>query len=284
MGYATFRPSSELAPFIESFWIQENLTDAAVHDFPPTRVLPTGFVDIAFYYLDPFQCVNDDVRRRLTSVVVTGPQTTFRRYAATGRTGIVIARFWPGAASVFFPQPLHELRDLNAGLADLIGPSGVEEITERLQETPAAREKVAHVAAFLKARLRRDRACADVRTAVNQIIALGGRCSVRGLARLLHLSSRQLERRFRQHVGIGPKTLGRIARFQRAIEIHDSGLSWAMTAHSAGYQDQSHLVNESRALSGLTPVEVHARRRYTALGEFFNSGSGRSPICRTLYV
>jgi AraC-like DNA-binding protein len=160
----------------------------------------------------------------------------------------------------------------------------VQEITQRTQEARGARERVAEVEAFLKARLRPDRAFPNVRDAVEQTIAAGGCRSVGELARMRNLSSRQLQRWFRNNVGIGPKVLGRIARFQRALDIRASGSSWGMTAHAAGYQDQSHLANECRALSGLSPVQVYARRRSTALAKYFNAGPGVSPFCRTLYV
>lgn len=260
------------------------MTDAAAHSFSPTRVLPSGFVDIAFYYLEPFLEVGDGRYQHLAPVVVTGPQTTFRIYAATGRTGIVIARFWPGAASAFLPQPLHELRDLNIDLADLIAPKCVQDVSQRLQEAQGAAERVAEVEAFLKKRMRPDGASLDVREAIDLIVAGGGRRSVSDLARAMHLSSRQLQRRFRQRVGIGPKALARIVRLQRALEIRASGWSWGMTAHAAGFQDQAHLANECRALSGLSPVEVHRRRSSTALAHFFNAGPGVAPYCPTLYV
>jgi AraC-like DNA-binding protein len=37
--------------------------------------------------------------------------------------------------------------------------------------------------------------------------------------------------------------------------------AWADLAYDAGYYDQAHLIREVRALSGLTPVRLHAERR-----------------------
>lgn len=50
--------------------------------------------------------------------------------AASGRTGTVIVRFQPGAASVFLPQPLHELRDENVDLTDLVATARVRDVTQ----------------------------------------------------------------------------------------------------------------------------------------------------------
>jgi transcriptional regulator GlxA family with amidase domain len=74
------------------------------------------------------------------------------------------------------------------------------------------------------------------------------------------VSERQLERRFREAVGYGPKTLQRVLRFRHVLEALDAGgreadgLSWI--AAYAGYSDQAHMTRETIALSGLTPIQL----------------------------
>jgi AraC-like DNA-binding protein len=46
---------------------------------------------------------------------------------------------------------------------------------------------------------------------------------------------------------------------------------WARIAAAAGFADQSHLIRECTALTGLTPGEVHRERRSEA--ETFNPDS-----------
>jgi AraC-like DNA-binding protein len=78
--------------------------------------------------------------------------------------------------------------------------------------------------------------------------------TVAEVAQRVFLSERQLERRFADHVGYGPKTLQRILRLQhvvRQLESHAAG-RLAEVAASAGYADQSHLSRETRRLTGLT--------------------------------
>ena len=76
----------------------------------------------------------------------------------------------------------------------------------------------------------------------------------------LGLSERQLRRRFADAVGYGPKTLARVLRFQRFLELaaanHDdlAGLAFA-----AGYADQAHLTRECRRrVVGRTPSDLVA--------------------------
>jgi AraC-like DNA-binding protein len=85
----------------------------------------------------------------------------------------------------------------------------------------------------------------------------GGSAGVAEVARRVYVSERQLQRRFDERVGYGPKTFQRIARFQRAVgQLVRDGAELARTALSAGYSDQAHLTRESRRLAGLSPREL----------------------------
>jgi AraC-like DNA-binding protein len=83
---------------------------------------------------------------------------------------------------------------------------------------------------------------------------------VERLAAALGIGDRHLRRRFAAAVGYGPKTLHRILRFQRFLQLMGRGpatdLAWL--ALEAGYADQAHLTRECRRLSGLTPAQLLA--------------------------
>jgi AraC-like DNA-binding protein len=79
---------------------------------------------------------------------------------------------------------------------------------------------------------------------------------VSDLAQRVGLSERQLLRRCRDALGYGPKTLGRIFRFQRfqSIAAAKPGAGLAELAADAGYSDQPHLTRECVRLAGVTPA------------------------------
>ena len=76
------------------------------------------------------------------------------------------------------------------------------------------------------------------------------------IARRLGCSPRQLERLFAAGVGLSPKELSRIARFQSLLRLagREPAASWADLAVRGGYADQAHLVREFKAFSGATPT------------------------------
>jgi AraC-like DNA-binding protein len=61
-------------------------------------------------------------------------------------------------------------------------------------------------------------------------------------------------------VGLTPKRFARVRRLQRLLgEIHgNSVVDWAEVAARHGYYDQPHLINDFRALTGVTPGEYLA--------------------------
>ncbi len=69
-------------------------------------------------------------------------------------------------------------------------------------------------------------------------------------------SRKHLTHRFREQVGLPPKVMARVLRFERAVALLSGGTGLAEAAFACGYYDQAHLNREFRALSGCTPTEL----------------------------
>jgi AraC-like DNA-binding protein len=78
------------------------------------------------------------------------------------------------------------------------------------------------------------------------------------LVSALGLSERTLRRHCEHAFGYGPKTLDRVLRMQRFLELSRTrpALGLANLAGAAGYADQAHLNREARRLTGLTPSAI----------------------------
>ena len=104
-----------------------------------------------------------------------------------------------------------------------------------------------------------------------------GRVSVAELACAVGLSTRQLERAFRERVGLGPKTFLRLVRFQRALALlRRPGASLAAIAARCGYFDQAHLVRDFREFAHESPGRFRAAQG--ELGGHFVDGAPRAPL------
>lgn len=108
-----------------------------------------------------------------------------------------------------------------------------------------------------------DQRCTLASSAARLLRASKGRSPVRQVADRLGASERSLRRNFRQAFGIGPKAYARTLRIKNLLMEADrcAKPDWADLAVWHGYADQSHMLNEVRAMSGHTPVQLHAMRR-----------------------
>lgn len=91
---------------------------------------------------------------------------------------------------------------------------------------------------------------------VNDIERQGGQVKIGNLIKSHFITERQLERQFRQQIGISPKDFIDLTRFNRvltAIQSADGKKSIAEIAWEYGYYDHAHLTNTFKKYTGSTP-------------------------------
>ncbi|WP_095087430.1 helix-turn-helix domain-containing protein [Mesorhizobium sophorae] len=169
----------------------------------------------------------------------------------------VQVNFTPLGARRFFKLPMSELTDSMVVLDDVLGAEGMA-LRERLGNAPdwAARFDIAE--AFVAARLENAAETPlEIAWAYDRIITSGGRTRISSIAERLGRSRKHLASGFSDAIGIGPKTLSRIVRFNRALGLsRQQTVDWADIAADCGYADQAHLVREFRDLAGETPTAL----------------------------
>jgi AraC-like DNA-binding protein len=166
----------------------------------------------------------------------------------------------PRAARRLLGVPMHELADRTVALDDVLG-AGARELVERIAGAEGWPARFALVQEALAARLADAPPLrSEVGWALGRIAAAPRPARVGDVARELGWSHRRLIARFRDEVGLPPKLVARIARFERvreALASHpDAGL--AGIAARCGYADQAHLTREVGELAGTTPTRLRA--------------------------
>ncbi|WP_030823125.1 helix-turn-helix transcriptional regulator [Streptomyces hygroscopicus] len=218
----------------------------------PQRVLPDGCTDLIWSGTGPDG-----------ELIVAGPDT--RAHLASGPPGThaVGLRFAPGAGPAVLGVPAHELRDLRVPLAALWPDAEVRRLAERIAERtaePTAGRAAERIAGCESApgRVLEEAALGRLRTAeppdpvLAAIVAgISRGTGVAGIAAAVGLGERQLHRRSLAAFGYGPKTLGRVLRLNRALDLARTGVRFAEVAATAGYADQAHLAREVRTLTGV---------------------------------
>jgi AraC-like DNA-binding protein len=238
--YAELRPPPELASHACCVWTQVAGPSGHVQ-----RVLPDGCADIVWMAGG--------------ELVVAGPATGHVLAEIPPGVTAVGVRFGPGAAGAALGQPAHELQDRTVELGDLWGAAG-RELTERMALTSPL-QRMGLLADAVARRLRDARAPDPV--VARAAVLLAGGMPVAEAGREVALGERHLRRRFHDAVGYGPKTLQRVMRMRRFLDLVEAmpEPDVGRAAVEVGYTDQPHLTRESTALTGLPPVALLASRQ-----------------------
>ena len=154
--------------------------------------------------------------------------------------------------------PMGELANRTVPVEDVLGALG-NGLVQRIGEAPGWPERFAIVDAALVALLSRAPDIDDgVAWSMGRITSSGGTAAIGELAADLGWSHRRLIARYRDAVGLPPKLVSRIVRFERASARIRMGADLAVAAAECGYFDQAHLAREVRELAGITPTELRA--------------------------
>ena len=278
MLYRELIPAPVLRRCVRCYW---TLRAEAPGNPSAQRVLPDGCVEIVINLGARFVRHDESGRtERQPRELLIGPTTRHVSIAPTGTIRLVGIRFAPGGAVPFLSVAPRELRDGAPSLADVAPPFGAD-VVERLATAPYGAEAPILDSA-LGARLSRSRRGTDRRVlaAVRATIDTDRPLNVDSLISLTGLGARQLERVFRDTVGIGPKTLCRLVRFQRVVRAIEPATAplWARLAARHGYADQSHLAREFREFAGTT-LTRYAGEMHPMSDHFHDvSGVGDSPV------
>ncbi|MEU8262237.1 helix-turn-helix domain-containing protein [Micromonospora sp. NPDC048999] len=246
----------------------------------PVRVLPDGCLDLLW--------------SSHAGLLVAGPDRTAHLSVSVPGERWVGLRLPPGTGPAVFGVPAEELRDRRVPLADLWGRPAVD-LAERLAvaaeagpprrpggaagpaapgrtgsstgqlhaapgdvgapDWPGRAEPVAAgLEAVAVARLRVAGGVDPLGVRVAARLAAGA--TVAATAAEVGLGARALHRRSHALFGYGPKTLARILRMHRALDLARAGTPLAEAAARAGYADQAHFTREVKDLAGAPPTQL----------------------------
>jgi AraC-like DNA-binding protein len=258
--YTESAPPPALASIVRCVWRLDG--HARDLDDAIQPVLPDGCPELVVHLGDAFERLHQDgTLERQPAVLVAGQLTGQLSLRATGRIAVVGVRFHPDGAAALLRVPQHELAGLTVGVDEVPGPlsRALGDVRDSTGSTSVAQSAILD---RLSAHAPAAPVDARVRCAVEIIGRQRGRVPIDRLARHVGLTRRHLERRFQLLVGMSPKRLARIARFQHALRMLrslDAGQRGTRTAIECGYADQAHFVREFRELAGCPP-EAHLVR------------------------
>jgi AraC-like DNA-binding protein len=203
---------------------------------------------------------DDDARGRCCGSFVAGLHDTWTLVESTGRSHCLQIDFTPSGASRFLGLPIAELAGQVVELTDILGRETAW-LVEQLQEIPDWDSRFRLLDRYLARRMAHGSEPALVSDHV--WMRLGGHSDgirIAGIAEELGCSHKHLISRFREAFGMTPKTVARLLRFEKAVDLIGSQTpTLADIAVDCGYCDQAHFHRDFRRFAGCTPTAFRER-------------------------
>lgn len=199
--------------------------------------------------------------RRLDRSFVAGLHREHVLVGSQGRALCLQVDFTPWGAQRFLRCEMSELADKVVDLNEVAG-TFADRLEQRLAETALWETRFDIVEDAILSRIA---AASDENALVSEawrrIERAPGEIRIERLARDLDCSRKHLASMFRQAVGLSPKRIARIFRFEQAMQGLAAGhrASLAELAFDCGYADQAHFNRDFLAFSGETPRDLQAR-------------------------
>lgn len=255
--YTEYKPSKGLHNYVESYW-HIHCEGPANAMSEPNYCIPKGTIELIVTLQGAqSEIYVNDVWHKLDNVLVAGIQTTTNIWRMAGKSEKFGIRLKPETFIHLFDVPLAELYQKFTSL-ELLAGSRYDWLVARIREAVSDGERIEMIESFLYKKLALTKQPHNLLAeAIRKIWTEEGNITTASLSKSVYIGERQLQRLFKNAVGISPKLYSRIVRFRSAYEqAQEKSAIWTDVAYNLGYADQAHFVKEFKSFTGLTPTAL----------------------------
>jgi AraC-like DNA-binding protein len=225
------------------------------------NIIPDGKTDIIFnlnshkigFYKDEEVIYSSDS-------VLQGLRKKNFQYIANDTVEIIGIRLMPFGIYTLFNVPLTELSEDPVELS-LIAGNGVEELEEKIFDTPGINEKIKIVQNWLFSLfVKKEERHGLLIDTIYRIYSTKGKSTINLACKENYNYYKKVQRSFRESIGISPKLYARMVRFESIhYELQTTEkIDWYNIIDKFDFFDYSHLTKEFQFFTGHTPQEfVH---------------------------
>ena len=191
------------------------------------------------------------------ATALVGPQSRCRAtLVVRGCIDELAVLFEPQGFYRLFRIPALLLTDQGVDIEAVLG-SQIRWLHQRLGETTDFAQRTAILDEFLLTQLPTCPPVDRLGKAFEALLSPGSPATVQEVDREAGISIRQLERKSLTYTGLSPKSLARVARFERALRMRRvGGTQWTTIAHELNYHDQMHMVHDFQCFAGGAPSRI----------------------------
>ncbi len=173
------------------------------------------------------------------------------------------AKFWPGGFRGLLGAPAWTLTDWVVPLAEVVGRARAARYARAIEASPDDGARVGVATEFFRALLPAPPAdAALLRQLVESAANDRSVTTVEALRARAGMHLREMQRWFRDAVGVSPKWVIQRYRLHEALSaLEGGGASVARVAAELGYSNQAHFARDFKRLVGVPPSHYAARAR-----------------------
>jgi len=253
MVFRKSEPGEALKPYVREFWVFEN-PDPTIQR---QKIIPDGFCEIIFHYGDPYRLKLSGRWKTQARWLLAGQISRHFFLENTGVAGMIGVNLRPTAPYQLFGLQMVKLTDRVVDLEPVLGRVDME-MSKIFNSDMSPGKRMKLVERWLERMIRpdHDRRSARVTEVVETIFRHKGLNDIESFSKKMSVSSRHLERDFKNVVGLTSKFFCRIIRFNHIFEVMKTGdARWIDIALRAGYFDQSHFIKNFKEFTGENPSQ-----------------------------
>lgn len=257
--FLQIEPHSHLKNYIERMWVFQTGGRMPIEDMK--LVVPNGNLKLTISYqngvvasINGMTFFSKEHQITLTGLIDVPVILDTEKDLMTETIGI---EFNPQGVYRFFRFNLNEIRNQIFSLEDLLGKAG-KQLTEQIANTISVQQKLVVIQQFLLNQLSIH--CEDeiFEYCVEKIRSSNGKISIKELEKKTGYSSRWLNMKFNDKLGVSPKILSSIIRFNNYYQsfILGSNESLFKNDYYHLFYDQSHFIKDFKRFTGLPPAKL----------------------------
>jgi AraC-like DNA-binding protein len=246
--WVEYKPHEALKKYIDIYWVSST---NSLYIPSPKKIFPDGSNELFANTGNNTLYFNETIAIKPGIIYLGGTLTEAVNFSGIPNSNFYGIRFKPGGFSTFFRFPLHEA----CGQFIELPITGLEFIFNEVNPLTTRDE----LDSFFLQRL--NPANERFLSIARDLDLTSGGITVDHLSRKHDIGFRSLERLFKSNVGVSPKELSKIVRFQAALKRlknKSNNQSFLDLAFELGYYDHAHLANEVKRFTGLTPSQLRA--------------------------
>lgn len=254
--YSEFKPSPELAPYVECYWLQTH--DGTPGEESPVQCcLPLGMLEVLIHPDDILSDIFHEGRwQQLPKAFFHGLYNNPVHWKIKANARLFGIRFKPETFAELFSIRGASVFCKFVDLQEILGES-IKALPESIYGDTDIESIVQKTNRFLSQKL----TCMHgernyLAEAASLIRNAKGNITIEEVSNTVSVGMRQLQRSFKDSMGTTPKGYLRIIRFRNALASLNDSYELAELAYELGYADQAHFIREFKEFAGQAPRGV----------------------------